>query len=359
MRANENWPEARDRLTALWKGERLDRPCLCVTAPSGVKAPIPPAPPDPERRWLDPEWMRKKVRAAIANTWWGAEAVPSSLLLAGWVVSLGGKPHFDERTIWFDTRQPDFSVPPPWTYRASDPWTVKFHALHSAVAEEAGFDDFLLGSPCFLPANDLISMHMGTEPFLLALMDHPEWMRQAIVTGAREMLRAKRDAWQLVKSRHAYWYGIPGWMPFWAPDPFLSTQSDVSCMMSPDLYEEFIVPELDVYGGEFGAVWYHLDGRDARQHLPRLLSLPYLRVIQYTPTPTEPPNGVAHLDFYRRIQDAGRIVHITVEPDQVEPLCRALDPSRLMLSTHCDSPEEGRRLISNAVQWSRRPRGGA
>ena len=354
MRAHENWPEARDLLTALWRGERLDRPCIGVTAPSGKAAAWLSPPDNPEEFWLDPAWVRRKVRAEIDGTWWGGEAVPSCLLLAGWVVSLGGRPHFDHKTIWFETNQPDFAAPPPWRYRASDPWVVKFQALHCAVAEEAGRDGFLLGSPCMLPANDLISMHMGPQELMLALVDHPEWMRRAIVTGAQDMAAARRDAQQLVRDRHAYWYGIAGWMPFWAPEPFVCTQSDVSCMLSPGMFDEFVVPELDVYGRECGALWYHLDGRDAQQHLPRLLSLPYMRVVQYTPTPAEPPNGPAHLDLYRRIQEAGRIVHIQVEPDRVEPLCRELDPSRLMLSVSCSSPEDGRRLLADAVRWSRR-----
>jgi hypothetical protein len=354
VRAHDNWPEARERLTALWRGERLDRPCIGVTAPSGKAGARPEPPDDPEAFWLDPAWIRRKVRAGIDGTWWGGEAVPSSLLLAGWVVSLGGTPRFDHKTIWFETGEPDFSAPPPWRYRASDPWTVKFLALHSAAAEEAGRDGFMLGSPCMLPANDLISMHMGTQQFLLALVDHPEWMRRAIAAGAQGMAEARRDAQQLVKERHDYWYGIAGWMPFWAPEPFTCMQSDVSCMLSPEMFDEFVVPELDVSGREYGALWYHLDGRDARQHLPRLLSLPYMRVIQYTPTPAEPPNGPAHLDFYRRIQAAGRIVHIQLAPEQVEPLCRELDPSRLVLSTSCASPKEGRQLLAEAVRWSRR-----
>ncbi|HOX08903.1 MAG TPA: hypothetical protein PK280_21085 [Planctomycetota bacterium] len=354
MRANDNWPEARERLTALWRGQQLDRPCIGVTAPSGDAQPRLVPPEDPEAFWLDPAWIRRKVRAEIEGTWWGGEAVPSSLLLAGWVVSLGGKPSFDRKTIWFETGEPDFAAPPPWRYRAGDPWVAKFHALHRAVAEEAGRDDFQLGSPCMLPANDLISMHMGAQQFLLALMDQPEWMRRAIVGGAEGMAAARRDAQGLVKDRHDYWYGIAGWMPFWAPEPFVSTQSDVSCMLSPEMFEEFVVPELDICGRECGALWYHLDGRDAQQHLPRLLSLPYMRVIQYTPTPAEPPNGPAHLDLYRRIQAAGRIVHIQVPADLVEPLCRELDASRLMLSTSCASPEEGRQLLADAVRWSRR-----
>ena len=108
-----------------------------------------------------------------------------------------------------------------------------------------------------------------------------------------------------------------------------------------------VVPELDLKGRAIGAMWYHLDGGDARQHLPRLLALPYLRVIQYVPRPAEPPNGMAHLPMYRQIQQAGRIVHIQIAADQVEPLCRALDPRLLMLdvSWSCKSPDEGRELL--------------
>jgi hypothetical protein len=354
MHANDNWAEARARLTAMWHGEKLDRPCLCVTAPVASPRPKPTPPDDAEAYWLDPDWLCRKVRAAIDNTWWGAEAVPSVFLQAAWLVSLGGKPLFDKRTIWFEEHLPDFAQPSRWRHDPSDPWVVKTHAAYRAVADVAGRDAFMLGAPGVLPANDLFSMHMGTQNFLVALMDHPAWMREAIQAGAGDLLRALREMKQMVQGRHDYWYGVPGWMPFWAPEPFLSTQSDVSCMLSPGMFDEFVVPELDLYGREYGALWYHLDGGDARQHLPRLLSLPYLRVVQYTPTPAEPPNGIQHVDFYRRIQEAGKIVHISVRADQVEPLCRALDPSRLMLATGCASVEEGRRLIANTAVWSRR-----
>lgn len=341
-------------MTALWRGEHLDRPCLCVTAPSGVKVNWPKAPTDPEAYWLDPTWMRQKVRAEITQTWWGAEAMPSSLLMAGWMVSLGGRPHFDMRTIWFEESQPDFSMPSRWRHNPADPWFLKYQALYCAVVEEAGWDEFLVGAPGGLPANDLLSMHMGTHNFLLALLDHPEWMRKAIIQGAEDLVVAKNEIRKLVDGRHAYTYGGAGWMPFWAPEPFMRTQSDVSCMLSPEMFEEFVLPELETYGRAFGAIWYHLDGRDAKQHLPRLLSMPSMRVIQYVPTPAEQPNGIAHVDLYRQIQEAGKIVHIQVSQDQVEPLCRALDPSRLMLMTSCPTIEAGRRLIANAVTWSRR-----
>ena len=100
-------------------------------------------------------------------------------------------------------------------------------------------------------------------------------------------------------------------------------------------------------------MWYHLDGCDARQHLPRLLSLPYMRVVQYVPTPNEPPNGPGHLDLYREIQAAGRIVHVHADKNNVEPLVRELDPARLMIQTVCDSVAEGEALLDAATHWVR------
>jgi hypothetical protein len=130
-------------------------------------------------------------------------------------------------------------------------------------------------------------------------------------------------------------------------------------MLSPEMFERFVVPELDVYGQAHNALWYHLDGGDAKQHLPRLLSLPYLRVIQYVPAPFEPPNGPGHLEMYQQIQAAGRIVHIQVPAENVESLVRELDPSLLMLDTWVPSRAEGERLLEQAVAWAQQaPRTG-
>ena len=120
------------------------------------------------------------------------------------------------------------------------------------------------------------------------------------------------------------------------------------------MFDDFILPELELYGEEFGALWYHLDGGNARQHLPRLLSLPYLRVVQYTPAPGEPDNGPAHLEMYRAIQAAGKIVHVSLPAQNVEPLLRELDPARVMLDTSCPSVEEGRRLLEASASWAGR-----
>ena len=353
MRYKSDWQEAKRRLSALWNHERLDRPCIAVLAPQAVANPTPVREPaDDEARWLDPTYRVALARWQLESTWWGGEAIPSCLQLAGWVNCLGGTPYFMPDTIWFETRNVDFGRPSPFQHDPDNLWTARYCTLLLAVCAASGRDGFLIGSPGGLPANDLLSMHMGTREFLFALMDHPEWMAEAILAGARDQLRMKQEFQAMIRGLCDFWYGNAGWMPFWAPEPFNSTQSDVSCMLSPEMFDRFVVPELKVYGEEYDALWYHLDGGNARQHLPRLLSLPFLRVVQYTPAPFEPPNGPGHLEMYQRIQAAGRIVHIQVPVENVEPLVRELDPALLMLDTWVPSRAEGERLLEQCVKWT-------
>ena len=354
MRYKPDWDEAQKRLTALWYGEPLDRPCISVTCPQPVADPLPiPETVDDEARWLDPDYVVPCALNAVKGAWWGGEALPGSLLLATWVNCLGGLPQFAQQTIWFETQKVDFGKPSPFRHDPRSPWTLKYKTLVQAMCRAAGRDDFCVAAGGGLPANDLLSMLMGTEAFLVALIDHPEWMKQAIMAGAQDRLALTKYMQGVVcKSGHAISNGKVGWMPFWAPESFATMQSDVSCMLSPDMFNAFVLPELELAAAEQGPLWYHLDGGNARQHLPRLLSLPFLRVLQYTPAPFEPPNGPDHLDMYKQIQAAGKIVHIEVPLAAVEPLVRALDPSRLMLQTSCRTRDEGVQLLTQMVRWT-------
>ncbi|MCC6581560.1 MAG: hypothetical protein IT440_14090 [Phycisphaeraceae bacterium] len=353
MRYKTDWSQAQQRLTALWHGQRMDRPCIAVRAPiPDAPSSEPIAPADVEGCWLDPGFRVQLARRTLQSTWWGGESIPSCLQMAGWMICLGGTPRFDRHTIWFDAQAVDFTQPSPFRHQPDSPWMRKFVRLWKALCDEAGCDGFLVGSPLMLPACDLLSMHMGTEAFLLAMMDQPQWLADAILHGAREQVKAWRQIISLTReSGHVYWNGNAGWMALWTPEPYFTTQCDVSCMMSPELFNRFIMPELEIYGGEYGATWHHLDGGDARKHLPSLLSLSFLKVIQYTPMPCEPPNGPAHLEMYKQIQSAGKIVHIQVTLDHIEPLVRQLDPARLILDTTCASHEQGERLLEQCVDW--------
>ncbi len=353
MKYKSNWPETAERWTALWEGRRVDRPCLTVTAPNGVQG-VWPRPRSGEELWLDPEFCLRTLREAFRCTYYAGESFPSRFLQACWVLNTyGATPHFPMDTIWFEPRPVDWDAPPSFPIEWDSPWFRKVAALYDAVLDEAGYDDFLAGRMGSMPAGDMLTFVIGPEQVLLGMAEHPDWIAAAIGQLAANWVAFKRHFERRARPRHAFWYGNAGWMPFWAPEPFVSIQSDLSCMISPEMFERFVLPELDLAGREFRHVWYHLDGQSAFQHLDRLLALPYLKVMQFVPMAGTPPNGPAYLDLYRRIQAAGKIVHIGVPKENVEPLARALDPARLCLDVTCENVQEADDLLASARRWTR------
>lgn len=354
MDYKSNWPETRERFTALWQGRHLGRPCITVTARNGAPVNVPKAQ-SGEERWLDVDFNARLMRAVFECTYYGGEAFPCHLLMAGWTAqSYGATPRFSTQTIWFDPISPDWDRPPTFELDWESPWYRKVLALHRSTLKAAGRDRFVVGQACLMPANDILALVIGAENTLCAMMERPEWTRAAILKLTDNWVALMRHFADLARATHEFWYGNGGYMPFWAPEPYVSTQSDISCMLSPAMFDEFIVPELDVIGREFRNVWYHLDGQNAFQHLPRLLSLPYIKVVQFVPQSGTPFNGPAYLDLYRRIQASGRIVHIVVPPENVEVLCRELDPGLLCMDVRCNSTQEADALLANAERWTLR-----
>lgn len=351
---HSNWEKAKERFTDLWMGKTTRIPYIGVRASLNTpNIKELKAPEKDEDFWLDPDWITAKFEESVENSYWTGEIVPGILLMSCWLISLGGRPEFDRHTIWFDQYTDiDFTKSSPFRHNWNDPWFLKFKRLFEAMVKVAAEKGYCFGAQKGLPANDLLSMHMGTDNFLIAMMEHPEWVRDAIICGAKDQLEVYTESMKFAeKYLGDKCYCSTGWMPFWAPEPFMRTQSDVSCMLSPEMFETFILPELEIYGKVF-PLWYHLDGGNAKQHLPILLSLPYLKVLQYVPMPSEPPNGIRHLDFYRQVQNAGKIVHIEVAAENItEEFIKELDPSRILITTSCKSPEDAEALLYKVEKW--------
>lgn len=351
MKYKADWPEAAERWAALWEGRRLDRPCMVVTAPNGKPRRVAP-PVSGEQKFLDPDWNVRAAREYAETTCFAGEAVPSWLLNAGWLATgYHARPRLSLETIWFEPASIDWDNPPSFELDFANPWFRRYQALHQAFLGLAGRDDLMVGQVCLLPASDILARLMGTEAFMLALIEHREWMRATLRKLTENWLRVMAYFAELTAKSNAFPYGIAGWACFWGPEPFLATQSDVSCMISPEMFEEFVVPELERVGREFGRVWYHLDGPGAERHLPRLCSIDAIRVIQWVPGAGRPPNGPAYLDLYRAIQAAGKVVHIQAPKENVEVVIEALDPARLCIETWCGSTREAEELLADARRW--------
>ncbi len=348
LACKHDWPEARRRLEAFWRMEVLERPCIAVTAPRGRPRPIPP-PADFRQKWTDPDYVAMSYDASHAATYFGGEATPGTSLMVGYAHSYGAPLAFSEQTIWQAPIIHSWETAPPLLLDEAD-WG--WQQVQKVVARclEVAAGKWMVGFPNLHQPNDHLALLRGAEAFCLDLYDHPREVKRA--------LRRLLDNWYVMFERVSALFaktqeGSTNWLSIWCPHARCMTlQSDVSCMLSPAQFEEFIAPELEELTAWLETSIYHLDGPGALQHLDRLLALRRLHAIQWTPG-TGHAQGLAWLDLFRRIQAAGKGLVIYLPYEQVEDAVRELRPEGLFVITGAPSPEAAEALLERAAAVTR------
>ena len=143
-----------------------------------------------------------------------------------------------------------------------------------------------------------------------------------------------------------------GWLPTWSTGRANVIQCDFIALISPEMFERHFLHELVVQARWLDRTIYHLDGPDCIRHLDLLLTIPEIRAIQWVPGAGAPP--MPHwIPLLKRIQAAGRGLHLLTEPEHVETLLRELSPKGLMVQTSVESEEEAREMVRQVGKWTR------
>lgn len=352
LHTKPDWPQARRRWTAFWDCEPTDRPCMDVRTPRSTDLPPPPAPRTLEDKYFDPENVTAHWVYHAESTYFGGEAVPcGGFLMAGYALGCGDGARFAPDTVWHPVTMSSIDDPLGWVPGPDDPWVPKLEVLLNRLLDEAP-GRYLVGYPMQVPANDLLYLLRGGEDFLVDMAaDIGKCVRRLEETlegwiSLFERLRAVVDARQQAGT-------VWNWPGLWHPQMAMPCQSDMSCMISAEMFDTYVMREMDILAERYGPrLWYHVDGPDARRHTARLLEAPYMRAIQYVAGAGQPPNGPAYMDLYRQVQAAGRCLDIDVWGEHVEFIIRHLSPEGLVIRTGAGTPEEADELIDNAVRWA-------
>ena len=115
------------------------------------------------------------------------------------------------------------------------------------------------------------------------------WPSISTTTPARSSLRCRRSTSRGGRpggSSSAICHRLGGWffwMRIWSDRPAVDLQSDVSCLVSRELFDEYFLPFIEQQTAWAERTVYHLDGPGAIRHLDSLLALPRLTAIQWVP----------------------------------------------------------------------------
>ena len=311
---SEQWGRVRKNYSGWWNGD-LDRPLLAVTLTGGQSAGKEPLLPAKDfASWYDlsvpAELIVDRWDYDLSRKRFAGDAFPSVWPNFGpGVIAafLGCKLINSESvgTTWFEPMGPVNLEALEFGYDAGNVWFRRLsEVMKTAVDRWKG--RVQIGMTDLGGNMDILASFLPGEPLLYALYDQPEPIK-ALIGKAHELWFRYFD--ELNNILHPANPGYTAWTEILSVEPYYILQCDFSYMIGPDMFEEFVLPELRATCRRLANPFFHLDGPGMLTHLDALLAIPELKGIQWVPGAGAKPTD-EWVDVYRRIREAGKLVQV-------------------------------------------------
>lgn len=333
--AKEHEAEARERHRAFFSGSSLgDRPALHVT----VRDQASPPPwdtvhPPSKGTDLDSAWHVARIESELASTEYLADAMPTASVMVGTDVTdtavlLGGDYEYRHGEAIICPDPGVFERPVP----AFDPTTSFVRALEAVYrdVDAAVSGRAFVNTVMTLDALTTLSLMRGQLTLIRDMLERPETVRAHVEATER-----------LVNAFYGHFYALllelghgesSGWFHCMAEGRFDVLRSDFSVMLSPELFDEFVVPALASRTSALDHALFNMDSTVLMRYLDSLAGIAGLDGVFWNPGPAE--GAVSeHLDDLARIKERGLLLDV-VAADVAEAvrIVQALGPDGLVIA---------------------------
>jgi len=351
----DDWDDAKERYRAWWAHEALGRCAMAAFAPrdDAPTTPPPARPATPEARWTDLDYISALNAHEHARMFYGGEAFPIWHLgypgNKSLAVFLGGPIRLDFETGWHDPILTGEEIEyEPLRLDENEPhFQFALRLLERAARESKGRS--IPSTGAFGGSGDTLAALRGTQQLLVDLKERPDQVRAADRYLMELWCRVYDRFHGVIKEAAG---GSAGWFALWSPGKFYAAQNDFSYMISPKDFREIFLPSVERQTEFLDHTVYHVDGRGAFVHVDALCELPRLQALQILPGDGQ-PSPLHFMPVLKKVQAAGKNLHITIPPDEVETALAELSARGLFLELWCKTESQARALLKNAEKWSR------
>jgi hypothetical protein len=342
MQYKEDMEDAKNRLAAWWNHESIDRPVISYSYPK----------PNGKGRSYDHWFLAKNqdniadfiksAEIAFEDRFFGGEHIPNIFLNYGpGVIAcvLGATAYWraESETVWFErpTKLEDVvQVLENVKLNANNEWynrimrVTEYAASHSGGRYSVSFTD--IGG-----VMDILASFLTPKDLILAMMRKPQIIHRCRAIILEKILRIYDD---LEKIFAKYNLGYNAWMSIWCPKPWYPIQCDFCYMLSPKLFREFVLPDIQAQAAHMKYAIYHLDGPGELPFVDDLLKVPEITGIQWVPGVQNQIIGQSNgadcwMPLYKKIQAAGKNLVLDPPEQWIAKCYKQLDPRGLYCST--------------------------
>ena len=356
--------KAKGRVEAWWNGEIIDRAAIQVRAPKDIGDNNSSA----ARRQIDTsEWSQEqykeyftnptqvipRLREALSSTYFGGEAFPVMYPVSIGMVAISanylGCPirFVSSRTTWHDPIIDDVNELPAFAYDPDNEWWIASKNLLECAVSDA--DGYFIGCPDLNGPTEILSLLRDHQRLAVDFYDNPDYIKPALAKINQAWFQYWKECTDTTRKVGGYFY----WMGFWSDRPSIDLQSDFSCMISTEHFDEYFLPYIAEQTEMVERTIYHLDGPGAIRHADALLSLPKLTGIQWI----QGAGGgsvLQYIPLLQKIQRAGKLVSAFCGKSELETLFQELSPEGLhLIVSDCGGEIEAEAILKKVAQWSK------
>mgnify|MGYP000920152917 FL=1 len=309
----ERWDRIREVYGKWWRGE-LGRPLIPVVLRGRDPGRAQPAAPYLTQQTcadltIPAEDIVDRIEYELSKVYYLGDAFPNfNMDCFGPGVAaafMGARLDNSKGRVWF---KPEKIVPIKELSFKYDPDNIWLNRVKDIcrAAMKRWKGNIILGMPDLGGTLDILSTFRPGENLLLDLYDDPE--------------DVKRLVWEIHHLWHRYYQEInevmrpvnPGyvdWAHIFCDSPSYVPQCDFAYMLGPEMFDEFVLPELEATCKRLSHTIYHLDGVGQLNHLDSLLGIKELDAVQWVPGDGKP--GQTHWpEVYQKIAAAGKKIQI-------------------------------------------------
>ncbi|HEY3290155.1 MAG TPA: hypothetical protein VGK87_08525 [Anaerolineae bacterium] len=194
------------------------------------------------------------------------------------------------------------------SFDANNVWWRRVRDMTVRAVERWG-DRVLVGIADIGGNLDILAGLRGSQKLLLDLSDDPDEVERLVHEITPLWIRFYDELYAISSSVGR---GNACWGPCWSPGKGYMLQCDFSYMISPRMFERYVVPDLTTCCEHLDYGFYHLDGKGELAHLDHLLGIKRLRGIQWQPGDGQ-PLADAWIPVLKRIRDGGKLCQVYVD----------------------------------------------
>jgi hypothetical protein len=344
-----NFEDTKRRFSEYWAMENHDRPLISVKAPKdNAKVNFPKVPEKLQNRWLDTEYVIKASRAHMENTYFGGESFPMAWPNLGpdiFGAFYGADVDFSPDTSWAVHKEVDLTN---LVFEEHGYYAKILEMTKSMLEDSKG--DYLVGITDIHSGLDGIVSLVGPENLCYELYDNPDEVKMASFDMFEGYKKVMTELHTLITEYQA---GSTNWMGVWHEGLWYPVSCDFCCMISQEMFDEFVLPELVEEIKFLDAALFHLDGPGALKHLDALLEIEELNGIQWVYGAGQ-PSASYWIDILKKIQDARKMIHVAVTPMDLPVLLENLEPEGVMYELWVPSEYEADEIIKMALRSRRK-----